>query len=265
MLLSLSGFLFEDDYASQSVPFARFCEIAASTGYGGIELRRTQVNPDTPAHERREQLRIANAAGLCVTCLTTRGMHAEGPERDEFFDRYLGLCADLECGLLKTGGEPEWMHTAAEKAKPYGVVLAVNNHVGTITETVAGTREHLRAVDHPNAGLLYDCLHLMVTGEDYLGCIEEFAPCTHNILVHSLRQQQAGEPVTLEKAGKTWTAALPDEPGVQCWSDVFKRFRAAGYDGPVTVIESGWPAGEAEEVARRCACAVRRLWMEGGS
>ena len=39
MLLSLSGFLFEDDYQSQSLSFDQFCRVARSAGYGGIELR----------------------------------------------------------------------------------------------------------------------------------------------------------------------------------------------------------------------------------
>ena len=100
MHLSLSGFLFEDDYCSQSVALAEFCRIAASAGYEGVELRRTQIDPDGPARRRAETLRIVRDAGLTVTCLTARDLPAGGDGRDERFRRWLELCEDLRCPLL---------------------------------------------------------------------------------------------------------------------------------------------------------------------
>lgn len=263
MRLSLSGFLFEDSYTSQSVTFAGFCGIARSSGYDGVELRGTQVNPESPAHERREVLRIAQDHGLPVTCLTARGLPASGPERDDFFRRYLDLCRDLECRLLKIGSDTAWLRDAAEKAKGYGVTLATNNHVGSLLETVAGTRRYFAEIAHSNFGLLYDALHLRATGEDYLGCIPEFAAITRNILIHSSREAQPGERVTLDKGGRRWTSpCLPDEPGVQDWPGVFRTFKRLNYDDLITVIESGWPVEQREDVARRCAKVVRRIWDE---
>ena len=265
MRLSLSGFLFEDRYASQSVTFAEFCGIAQSSGYDGVELRGTQVSPESPPHERREVLRVAQAHGLPVTCLTARGLPASGPERDDFFRRYLDLCRDLECGLLKIGGDTAWLRDAAEKAKSHGVTLATNNHAGGVLETVEGTRRYLQEIGHPDFGLLYDALHLSVTGEDYLRCIPEFAGVTRNILIHSSREAKDGEKVALEKNGRRWTSpCLPDEPGVQDWPAVFGTFRRLGYDGLITVIESGWPQEQRPDVAKQCAEVVRRLWRETG-
>ena len=115
MDLSLSGFLFEDDYRSQSLSFPAFCQLARASRYDGVELRRTQVSPQTPVDERHQLLRIAGDQGLSVTCLTARGMPSQGVERDDFFAGYLELCRDLSCGLLKVGGEPEWLARAAAK------------------------------------------------------------------------------------------------------------------------------------------------------
>jgi len=260
MLLSLSGFLFEDNYTSQSVTFPEFCEITISAGYDGVELRRTQVNPDTPKRERRERLAVVRDAGLQITCLTARGLPATGAEREDLFLRYLELCRDLECNLLKIGSDPAWLHEAAEKAQAFGVMLASNNHVGGALETVAGTRRHLKEIAHPNFGLLYDALHLMVAGEDYLGCIPEFVPITRNILVHSVRPAQLGEHIVVDRAGQRWTPALPDEQGVQDWPTIFKTFKRLKYDGPITVIESGWPVERRTDVARHCAEIIRGLW-----
>ena len=164
----------------------------------------------------------------------------------EFLRGYLELCRDMECPLLKVGGTPVWCRQAAEEAAAWGVSLASNNHAGGPLETVRGTREFLDAVDHPNFGLLYDCMHLRASGQDYVGCILELVESVKGILVQSRRRD-----------GDEWVRAFPDEPGVQDWRGVFTAFRQAGYSGPVTVIENNWPTEQREEVARRCAETIR--------
>ena len=167
MNLSLSGFLFESGNESERQPFPAFCELAASAGYHGVELRqRTQVNPQTSKADRREMMGIVREHGLAVTCLTARNMPRSGSARDEFFGSYLELCMDMECGLMKIGSDAEWARQAAAKAADAGIVLATNNHIGGPCETVSGTRSYLEAVNHPNWGLLYDCMHLRSTGQD---------------------------------------------------------------------------------------------------
>lgn len=263
MLLSLSGFLFERDYRRQTVAMGRFCRIARAAGYDGVELRRTQVNPQMPAGERREVRRIVDGEGLAVTCLTARGLPPPGPPRDHFFQAYLELCRELDCPLMKIGADPRWLHDAAERAAPFGVTLAANNHVGGPLETVAGTRQFLAAVNHPNFGLLYDALHLRSTGQDYLGCIASLLPVVRNVLVHSVRPALT-DPSSPSDGGPHVVPALPDEPGVQDWPAILRAFRAGGYDGPVTVIESGWPDGRCASVARHCAELLRCWWASAG-
>ena len=260
MLLALSGFLFEDRYRAQSVSFARFCRIARSAGYGGVELRRTQIAPDAPAARRRELLDIVRGEGLTVTCLTARGLPDRGDERDAFFDRYLGLCDDLSCRLLKISSDSAWLHNAAERAQAHGVALAGNNHVGTDLQTASGTRRLLSQVGHRNYGLLYDSAHLHMAGEDYLSCIPPLLPHMRNVLVHSFRRAAGGEPPFLTHDGQGWGTALPDAPGVQDWPAILSACRRHGYDGLITVIESGWSAARREAVARHNADCVRRWW-----
>lgn len=260
MRLSLSGFLFEDNRAEQSVAFPKFCHIAQSAGYDGVELRRTQVTPDMPMAQRKEMLRIVHDSGLIVTCLTARGLPQEETRRDGFFRRYLGLCRDMQCGLMKICSEPSWLRRAAQEAEAYGVTLATNNHVGGRLETVEGARQYIAEIGRPNFGLLYDSLHLNLSGEDYVACIPEFVGITRNILVHSMRLARQDEEASIERNGKRWIGALPDEPGVQDWRAVFPCFKRLGYDALITVIESGWPVNGREFVARHCAKFVRMLW-----
>ena len=263
MLLSLSGFLFEDHYTSQSLTFAQFCAIAIDAGYQGVELRRTQVSPDTSGPTRRQLRATVHDHGLSVTCLTARGIPETPLEHDEFFRNYLDLCHDMDCGLLKVSGDPQWLHGVAGMAEKAGVVLASNNHVGGPLETIEGTRRHFQAVGHPNFGLLYDALHLSTRKQDYLGCIEEFAGFTRNILIHSARVAQPGDTISHNVDGVDWAHALPDQPDIaQDWPAVFAAFRRHGYDGLVTIIESAWPTDQRQTVARHCAAAVREVWQE---
>ncbi|MBT4497719.1 MAG: sugar phosphate isomerase/epimerase [Gemmatimonadetes bacterium] len=262
MQLSLSGFLFEDKYQSQSLDFPSFCALARSAGYDGVELRRTQVNLQTSANQRR-QLRIqVKNHGLKVTCLTARGMPAAGTERDAFLLDYLDLCRDMGCSLIKIGGDPEWLRWAAEQGERVGVTLASNNHLNGPLETVAGTRTHLAAVAHANYGLLYDSMHLNLTGQDYVGCIPEFYPATRNILVQSLRPARGGESPLLERDGRSWVKDRIDAEGVQTWPAILRTYRNLGYDGLITVIENGWPVEQREQVARHCAAVLHSLWEE---
>ena len=265
MLLSLSGFLFQTENPAEQVDFLTFCSLASSIGYDGVELRRTQVSPQTPKTDRKRMLNIVKDMGLMVTCLTARNMPPGGKERDEFFENYLDLCNDMDCGLMKIGSDSAWCHEAAMKAEARGVTLASNNHGGGQLETVQGTREFFNSVDHTNFGLLYDCMHLMANGQDYLGCIPEFFKFTKNILIQSRRPIRAEERSEMAANSGDWTTALPDEDGVQDWPGVFRRFRQQGYDGLITVIENSWPAERREEVARKCCLILREMWSAAGN
>lgn len=264
MFVSLSGFLFEepDDAGGkrQAISFDEFCQLASDCGYEGVELRRTQIHPGAGPAERRKVLHAVRAQGLRITCLTARGMPERGPERDAFFEQYLELCGDLEAPLLKVMSDPAWLRSAATRAEEAGVLLAANNHINGALETLEGTRQFFSAVAHPNMRLLYDPMHLFVAGEDYKRGAEEFSPVIANVLVHSVRPASDGENALFAYGGARYTPALPDHPAVQDWPCIFTRLRSCGYDGPVTVIESGWPAERREEVARRCAGFVHSAW-----
>ena len=259
MLLSLSGFLFQVKNPAEQLDFVTFCSLASSIGYGGVELRTTQVNPKTSKNDRKKMLDIVKSMGLVVTCLTARNLPLEGKERDVFFDNYLDLCNDLECGLMKIGSDPKWCKEAAIKAESCGVTLARNNHVGSQLETVSGTRNFLNTVNHHNFALLYDYMHLAISREDYLNCIPEFFKFTKNILVQSRRR------VCVAGNSEEWVPALPNEDGVQDWQNVFKQFRKQGYDGLITVIENSWPADRREEVAHKCYLILNKMWRAAGS
>jgi len=248
--LALSGFLFEEVGGGNAQSLGRFCEAAREWGYDGVELRRSQIGPDSSPRKRVAARRAASDSGVIISCVASKGMKpGEGLGRDDLYLRYLELCRDLDCGLLKVAGEVEWMRWAVERAAEAGVVLASNNHAGGPLESVEGTREYMASMDHHHFRLLYDSFHLMRAGEDYLGCIAEFAPRTANILAQTRRvdSRGGGEP------------AMPGSQGSQDWPQVIRRFVDSGYSGWLTVIENAWPAADRGEVAAFNARYFREL------
>ena len=64
----------------------------------------------------------------------------------------------------------------------------------------------------------------------------------------------------LRHAGQGWVNPLPDAPGAQDWPAILRACNRLGYDGLITVIESGWSAARREAVARHAADCIRRWW-----
>ena len=264
MKLALSGFLFEDDYSSQSISFPEFCKLARSAGYSAVELRDTQVRPDMSSEERRTIRSAVSDAGLTVSCLIARNIQRmRGAERERFFQSYLDLACELNCQQLKLLGDTAWLRTAAERARQVGVMLGTNNHTDTPLETVAGTVEYFHAVAHPNMYLFYDPLHLYMNGEDYVGCVGKCSSLIQNVLVHSARKvppEEQGNGVFGPMKSSHWRFELPDGPGVQDWPAILRALKTAGYNGLITSIENRWPVEKREEVARHVARYLRETW-----
>ena len=80
------------------------------------------------------------------------------------------------------------------------------------------------------------------------------------MLVHSFRPAAGDETPFLVHDGQGWVNALPDAHGVQDWPAILSACSRHGYDGLITVIESGWSAGRREAVARHNADCIHRWW-----
>jgi sugar phosphate isomerase/epimerase len=257
--IALSGFLFEDNYESQSISFDKFCRIAHVLGYDGVELRNTQINIYTPKTEREKILEVVKNNELRVTCITARNLPAALIERTDAYLRYLELCEDIECNLLKISGEIEWLRWAAEKAAERSIILGVNNHIGNPLETVIGTKNFFKQLNHPNVKLLFDPFHLMVNNENYIECIPEFIDNIINVLMQSARLASSynkKDIITIKN--KSWEKVLPDEEGAQDWRKIFTKLKICKYKGLITVIENNWPKDKREFVAKYCIDFIRK-------
>jgi sugar phosphate isomerase/epimerase len=264
MRFALSGFLFEDKYDAQSVTFTEFCSLAKDAGYDSVDLRKTQLSPDSGAAERRGVRGILDDFGLDVAMLTARGLADSGPERDDLFRRYLDLCAEYQCPLLKVVSDPDWMREAVDRADEAGVTLAANNHINSPLDTVERTRAYFASVGQESLGLLYDAQHLHVAGSDYIAAIREFFPRIRAVLSHSVRSSPhpgAPQKPRFTYADAPWYLA-PPEAGGQDWQSIFVKLKGAGYNELFIVFENGWPERDREQIARSRIRFFRELWEE---
>lgn len=259
--LSLSGFLFEQEYAWQTLSFERFCDLANRAGYSGIELRNTQINLETSGHQQRVMRSMVRDKGLCVTCLTARNLPVNVPaKRDDLLRRYLALCQNMGCPLLKLSGPEAWVYHACEIASDYGVVLACNTHINGPLETAADTVKFLYRIDHPGLGILYDPMHLAICGDDVLNAFDLLFPRVCNVLVQCVRHAHHHEPVVFDYKGQRFTKTRIDQRPLGDWPALFRQLCRRRYTGWMTVVENNWPPDQQEGVAIATANYMRSLW-----
>ncbi|MFH1614834.1 MAG: sugar phosphate isomerase/epimerase [Planctomycetota bacterium] len=262
MQLSLSGFLFEEDYKRQSLSFEDFAVLARQAGYTGVELRDTQINLNTSGNAVSQYRSVLDDNGLCVTCMIPRKMPLEDEERSDLFARYLDLAAKMGCRLLKVSGNPHWLRLATHKAAGYGIVVATGTHINSPTETVSGTKKLLEEVNHHNFGLLYDCMHLAIAAEDYLGAIDILYPHIYNVLVQCVHPTDKGENAVITYANTKYVKTRIDERPIQNWPAVFAKLKHLGYNGLITVIENTWPIEKRKDIAFVYAKYIKELWCK---
>lgn len=159
----------------------RAAEAGASYGYEGIEVRLLDgevLDPELDPSARARVRDAADAAGLTVVCVDTSirvaqpsaSMAADG----EAFAR---MASEWGASFLRVfGGDPklgldaagralaiEQLGSLAEAARPFGVTVLLETH--DLFAASAPVADVLAAVDHPNAGALWDTLHPWRVGE----------------------------------------------------------------------------------------------------
>lgn len=260
MKLSLSGFLFENNYQINDLSFEKFLYLAKAAGYEGVELRKTQVDIYSPDEMILRYKKTLDLLGLIVTCLTARAIPAEGNDRDVFFKRYLDLSKRFGCKMLKVSGSVEWLKKACDWALEFGIVLAMNNHINSPTEKLENLVELIKKVDRSNFGVLYDSMHIMIAGQDCVSAIDVLLPYIKNVLVQCVRPSIQDEIPLISHEGKGYAKVLIGHDTLQDWPKIFERLRRSGYNGLITVIENNWPKEERETVAVKTAGYIKKIW-----
>ena len=217
------------------------------TGYDGVELELIDGTPEDYAKAGAELDRL----GLKRTTVTivldkprdpTSADPAHRKAALEHFkwavDCNAALGSEVMCGpyfqpLGTFSGEPptddekkrvaEVHHEVAEYAQKATVVLAIealNRFECYLINTMDDLAAHVKRVDHPNLGLMYDTFHGHIEERDPVGMITKHMPMMRHFHVS---ENDRGTP------GR----------GQVAFDDIFRALRAGGYDEWITIEAFG--------------------------
>jgi 2-keto-myo-inositol isomerase len=254
-----------------TTPLTRVLDIAPSTGWNAVELRRIDFDRAAEAGQSEAQLLdLVRASGVAVSAVGVvfGWMFAEGSERerlDETFERSCAAAAQLGCGVVMspvdrgtgdTGYAADSVNRVGGIAARYGVKLALefNSQVEQFN-TLESVREVLTLASHPACGLLLDTYHLQRSGCTGRG----FAGVAPEEIVYV---QYSDVPRTGLEPGNTLNR-LPPGAGVIDFQAVFGLLEEKSYSGPLS-FEGPNPAAwqrEPTEVAREALQATHEVLL----
>lgn len=222
-------------------------ETLKAAGYDGVEI---PLFEGTPEHFRTvgEAIRNAGLACTSVTVLPDEAHSAISPDpasRKGAVDHLAwaidcseALGSEILCGpfhqpLAVFSGEgpsedelarcAEVHREAADRAAGSGLVLALeplNRFECYMFNTMAATLDHVRRVDRPNFGALYDTFHANIEEKEPVGCIAQSADIIRHV---HISENDRGTP------GK----------GHIDFAATMQALRASGYDGWLTIEAFG--------------------------
>ncbi len=264
------GFLSKEE---ASMPFTELANLAVAAGYDAICMRASQVGVQSPKTDVSDAKTIADDHGLRISMVTGDFdivyNNDQGPSCLRNIDPYLDLAETLGAPMLrvcvKQDDDISHARVAADKAADRGLTLVHQCHTLSLFETLDGIVDSLEQIDRPNFGLIYEPANLEGCRQDYgPNAIQRLAPWIRNVYL----QNQVLNPdsaVTLD----TWCSGPVSfditqihEPDGIDFASVFAGLKSVGYDGLITVHQSG-PEGPDESAladATQTAIYLRALW-----
>lgn len=252
MRLSLSvriaeGFLSKEE-ATMNLPSV--CRLAAEAGYDALCMRASQVGVHSSADDRSAAVAALKDTQMPVSMVTadfaTVYNNDQGPESLRAITPYLdfaeGLGAKLIRVALKKEEDISHAQRAAAEAAERDITLVHQCHCLSLFETVEGIEATLKAIDHPNFGLIFEAANLEECGQSYgADTIKRLAPWIRNVYLQNQVIKPDGA-VTLETwcRGSVRFDIIPiPQPGGIDFEQIIAGLKAIGYDGSVTVHQSG--------------------------
>jgi sugar phosphate isomerase/epimerase len=252
-----------------STPLARLLDVARSTGWDAVELRRIDFERAEAASQSEAQvLDLVRNSGLAVSAVgvTFGWMFAKGQDSERLLDTFERSCAaaaSVGCSRVMSPVDrgrgdvlqaAENIRRVGDIAARHGVRLALEfNSQAEQFNTLEAVREVLAVAAHPACGLLLDTYHLQRSGR-HGGSFAEAAPDEIVYVQYSDVPRDGLQPGnTLDR--------LPPGDGAVDFRGVFDLLAEKGYAGPLS-YEAPNPAAWARDpthVAREALQATRSL------
>ena len=258
MKLSLSGRLVESG-AGTIVSVREFLDLAGRHGYDAVDLRASQLNPQTTPEELDTIRAGLEANGLAVFEGAFRG--TLDPAEHEIFAQFAATVAELGGEGIRVSGSLEVLKQAAQLAAPHGVGILYQMHTGGPFETIAGAARAVAEVDEPNFGLMPEPANLVMARQAFTE--DMFEPLRDRIFgVHMQTLEvsaDAADALKLADGTEVRYDRVPYEQNTQTdFATFFAALRGVGFDGYVNELEPCPPVEELDETVRLAADFLRR-------
>lgn len=163
------------------------------------------------------------------------------------------------------------MRSCGDHAARYGIRLSIENHFGTMATTAHRTMDVIRAIGHPNVGILYDQANLaFFPAEAYEEALA--LQRDHIFYVHvkdlvyrgGTPQKFRSDSVShISEEIRTVYSRFPGD-GVLDWPAILRGLRAVGYDGWLSLeYERRWGKQDLPPAEEGLPVCVERLrgWL----
>lgn len=130
------------------------------------------------------------------------------------------------------------MRECGDYAAKFDIKLCLENHFGTMTTTAARTAEIIKAIDHPNVGVLYDQANIaFFPAEEYEEAIELqkgkifYVHCKDLVYKGGVPQKPKFSMVShVSEDERTVSSRIPGQ-GILDWPGILRKLKEVGYDG----------------------------------
>lgn len=194
-------------------PVEAVLDLAAEAGYDGVEFWGKDHVGDGSAATCRRLSHLADDRGLSVPVYGSYlrpGTASYETERD----RELAIARRLGADLIRVwAGDQEYedrddrhwervvsdLVDLADRASDLGLAVTVEKHEGTLTNTTAGARRLIEAVDHEHCGLNWQPLFAL-SADALADEAAELAPLCNNVHLQAAPERGAERRCRLEGA-----------------------------------------------------------------
>jgi len=256
-----------------SMSLKELASLAVDAGYDAVCMRASQIGVQSSQDQVTAARRVLDDRGLAVSMITGDFdivyNNEHGPDCLRDITPYLNLAEALGAPLLRVClKQPEDIphaQAAADEAADRGLTLVHQCHTLSLFETLDGMVETLKKINHSNFGLIFEAANLEGCRQEYgLAAVQRVAPWIRNVYLQNQQLNSEGA-VTLN----TWCAGPVSfditqihEPGGIDFESVFDGLKKIGYDGTITVHQSGPEDGKTSPVAAatQTAAYLREVW-----
>ncbi len=261
MKFSLSGRYVELGAAKHTMTNAQFIELAKRTGYEGVDLRASQLSPDSPPSTLQEVQSALKDTGLHVAIM---GLKDAGEKGLAALPKVLEMAKELHCGLIRIGGDAEFIKKAADLAAPHGIRLGSQMHTGGEFETFALAQQTLARIGRPNFGLITEPANHYMAGDTFTA--DNFRKIAPQIFASNIQSLVVLPPTETASKLKLRSGTTIGYKRLAIQQNTpmnipayFAGLRAVGFDGWVNMLEPVPEEKDVEKFAREYLVFLKRV------